>query len=189
MTRKNDDWFRAAYPDCLQPLRNYLRRFVGSTETAEDLAHDAFLRVYTAPDFEQIRSPRSYLFRTARNLALNVANHHCVSRTEAVEEVEQFVDEGTSVERETMTAEEFNLLCVAIGRLTPQRRRVLTLRSIYEYSCKEIADTLGISTRTVHRDLAAALETVHAARETIEANQACLYAQVIALRHGEEPPA
>lgn len=189
MLRKKDDWFKAAYPDCLQPLRNYLRRFVGSAEAAEDLAHDAFLRVYSAPDFEQIRSPHGYLFRTARNLALNVANQHSVAKTEAVEEVEQFADEDASVEHQAMTAEEFNLLCVAIGRLTPQRRRVLTLRAIYEYSCREIADTLGISTRTVHRDLAAALEAVHAARATIEADEACLYAQVIALRRDEEPSA
>ena len=52
MPRKKEDWFRAAYPDCLQPLRKYLRRFVGSAEAAEDLAHGAFLRVYNGPDFE-----------------------------------------------------------------------------------------------------------------------------------------
>jgi RNA polymerase sigma-70 factor (ECF subfamily) len=187
MSRKKDDWFRTTYPDCLKPLCNYLRRFVSSAEAAEDVAHDAFLRVYTAPDFEQIRSPRGYLFRTARNLALNVANQHGVTKTEAVEQVAQFADEGASVEREAMTAEEFDMLCVAIGRLAPQRRRVLTLRAIYDYSCGEIADQLGISRRTVHRDLAAALEVVHAARETIESDNGCLYAQVIALRRGEEP--
>jgi RNA polymerase sigma-70 factor (ECF subfamily) len=187
MSRKKDDWFRTTYPDCLKPLCNYLRRFLSSAEAAEDVAHDAFLRVYTAPDFEQIRSPRGYLFRTARNLALNVVNQHGVAKTETVEEVAQFADEGASVEREAMTAEEFDMLCVAIGRLAPQRRRVLTLRAIYDYSCGEIADRLGISRRTVHRDLAAALEVVHAARETIESDDGCLYAQVIALRRGEEP--
>lgn len=185
MPRKKEDWFRTTYPDCLQPLCNYLRRFVGSAETAEDLAHDAFLQVYTAPDFEQIRSPRGYLFRTARNLALNVANQHGVTKTEAIEEAAHLADEGASVERQVMTSEEFDMLCVAIGRLTPQRRQVLTLRTIYEYSCREIADELGISTRTVHRDLARGLEAVHAARESIESGKSCFYAQVIAFRRDE----
>jgi len=182
MPRRRDDWFKAAYPDCLAPLCQYLRRFVGSAEAAEDLAHEAFLRVYTAPDFEEIRSPRGYLFRTARNLALNVASQHAVARTDSVEEVAGLVDEETSVERQAMTEEEFDLLCVAIGRLSPQRRKVLTLRIFYGYSCQQIADRLGISLRTVHRDLARALEAVHAARKSIEAEQASLFAQVIALR-------
>lgn len=187
MPREKDDWFRIAYPDFLGPLCKYLRRFVGSQEAAEDLAHDAFLRVYTAPDFEQIRSPRGYLFRTARNLALNVASHQEVAKTDAVEEVARFVDEGASVERQAMTTEEFDMLCVAISRLTPQRRQVLTLRAFYECSCQEIAEKLQISTRTVHRDLARALEAVHAARVSIESDRASLYAQVIALRRGDEP--
>lgn len=189
MARKKDDWFRSIYPDSLRPLCNYLRRFLGSAEAAEDVAHDAFLRVYTAPDFARIRSPRSYLFRTARNLALNVVNQHDVAKTQGVEEVERFADEDPSVERQVMTSEEFDMLCIAVGRLPSQRRRVLTLRAIYGYSCREIANHLGVSTRTVNRDLAAALEAVHAARAAIEADEASLYAQVIALRRGEEPPA
>jgi RNA polymerase sigma-70 factor (ECF subfamily) len=184
---KKEDWFRTAYPDCLQPLCLYLRRFVASAEAAEDVAHDAFLRVYTAPDFEQIQSPRGYLFRTARNLALNVSNQHGVARTDPVEKIAHLADEDASLERQAMKTEEFNILCVAIGRLTEQRRQVLTLRVFYELSCQEIADQLGICTRTVLRDLARALEAVHAARESIESDKAGIYAQVIALRRAEEP--
>lgn len=64
-----------------------------------------------------------------------------------------------------MTAKEFNLLCVTIGRLAPQCRQVLTLRIIYGCSCREIADRVGISKRIVHRELEVALQTVHAARQ------------------------
>lgn len=187
MPRDRDDWFKTAYPDFLDPLCRYLRRFVTSAEAAEDVAHDAFLRVYTAPDFEQIRSPRGYLFRTARNLALNARSQHGVARTDRVEKIAQLVDEDASVEREAMTAEEFDILCVVMARLTPQRRQVLTLRTFYECSCREIAVRLGICTRTVYRDLARALEAVHAARESINSDNACLYKQAIGLRRSEEP--
>ena len=63
-----------------------------------------------------------------------------------------------------MGDDEFELLSVAISRLTPQRQKVLILRAFYEYSNQQIADKLGISLRTVHRDLARALEAIHAAR-------------------------
>jgi RNA polymerase sigma-70 factor (ECF subfamily) len=183
MPRHRDDWFRAAYPDFLEPLCKYLRRFV-PPEAAEDLAHEAFLRVYTAPDFESIRSPRGYLFRTARNLALNAASEHGVTRTDAVEELAGFADEAASVERQAMTDEEFDMLCIAIARLSPQRRKVLTLRIFYEYSCRQIADKLDISLRTVHRDLAGSLEAVHAARAAIEADRGSLFARMIRRRNG-----
>lgn len=178
MPRHRDDWFKAAYPDILEPLCKYLRRFV-SPETAEDLAHEAFLKVYTAPDFDSIRSPRGYLFRTARNLALNAASEHGTSRTEAVEEVASFEDERASVERQAMTDEEFDLLSIAIARLSPQRRTVLLLRLFYEYSTREIADKLDISPRTVHRDLAGALEAIHAARAAVESDRGSLFARLI----------
>ena len=183
MPRHRDDWFKTAYPDSLEPLRKYLRRFV-APDVAEDLAHEAFLRVYTAPDFESIRSPRGYLFRTARNLALNAASEHGASRTDAVEEVASFADEAASVERQAMTDEEFDMLCIAIARLSPQRRQVLTLRVFYEYSCRQIADRLGISLRTVHRDLARALEAVHSARTSIDGDRGSLFARMIGRRSG-----
>ncbi|HLT92345.1 MAG TPA: sigma-70 family RNA polymerase sigma factor [Woeseiaceae bacterium] len=186
MARRRDDWFKAAYPDCLAPLCRYLERFVGSPEMAEDLAHDAFLRVYTAPDFDEIRSPRGYLFRTARNLALNFATRHGLARTEPMREVACLVDEDTSVEHQAITEEELDLLCVAIARLSPQRRKVLTLRIFYDYSCQQIADRLGVSLRTVHRDLARALEAVHAARKSMESGKGSPLAQVIALRRREK---
>ena len=72
------------------------------------------------------------------------------------DKVATFEDERASVERQAMTDEEFDLLSIAIARLSPQRRKVLLLRLFYEYSTREIADKLDISLRTVHRDLARA---------------------------------
>lgn len=178
MSRCRDDWFKAAYPDILEPLCRYLRRFV-SRETAEDLAHEAFLKVYALPDFESIRSPRGYLFRTARNLALNAVQEHGTRRTEAIHEIAGFEDECASVERQAMTDEEFDLLSIAIARLAPQRRKVLVLRLFYEYSIQEIADKLDISVRTVHRDLARAIEAIHAARTAVEADRGSAFARLI----------
>lgn len=187
MSHHRRHWFKAAYTDFLEPLCEYLCRFV-PPEAAEDLAHEAFLRVYMAPNFESIRSPRGYLFRTARNLALNAASEHGTTLTEAVEEIASFQDEWASVERQAMMDEEFDLLCIAIARLTPQRRHVFILRFLYEYSTQQIADELDISTRTVHRDMVRALEAAQVVRSAVEADRGSPFARLMTRRrHGRRP--
>lgn len=180
MSRKNDEWFEAAYPKCLDALKKYLRRFVGSREAAEDLAHDAFLRVWTAPNFDQTRLTQGYLFTTARNLARDRNNLHRVARTDAAAEIAEIPDEQTSVEQQAMTAEEFETICRAMNRLPERRQRVLVLSAFFGFSGQDIADHLKISRATVHRELGRAIETVHAARALIECEKTSRNARAIA---------
>lgn len=53
-----------------QPLVRMLIGFVGSATTAEDLAHEVYVRVLIASRDRQIDNLRAFLYRTARNLAL-----------------------------------------------------------------------------------------------------------------------
>lgn len=171
MPPNNDDWFEAAYPRCIDSLRKYLRRFVGSREEAEDLAHDAFLRVWAAPNFDRGRETQGYLFATARNLALDWNKAHHVAKSDPVDTLPDLPDDGSSVEQDAMTAEEFRTLSKAMSRLPERRRDVLMLRAFFDYSCQEIADQLKISRTTVHRELARAIGTIHAARTLIESER------------------
>ncbi len=51
------------------PLLSYARRLVPTGDVAEDLVQEAFLRLHA--QFGQVRAPRSWLYRTVHNLALN----------------------------------------------------------------------------------------------------------------------
>lgn len=171
MPRNNDDWFKTAYPKCIESLKKYLRRFVGSREEAEDLAHDAFLRVWASSNFDAGRERQGYLFATARNLALDWNKAHHVAKSDSVDTLPEIPDNGSSVEQHAMTAEEFRTLSKAMSRLPERRRDVLMLRAFFECSCQEIADRLNISRTTVHRELARAIATIHAARTLIESER------------------
>jgi len=52
-------------------LKRYLRRFIRSREVADDLAQEAFLRAFAAESGQVIEQPKAFLFKVARNLALN----------------------------------------------------------------------------------------------------------------------
>ena len=51
------------------PLLAYALRFLPEADMAQDLVQEAFLRLHA--HFDQVRTPRSWLYRTVHNLALN----------------------------------------------------------------------------------------------------------------------
>lgn len=157
--RTRDDWLIQVYVDCIDELTKYVRRFVGSPEAAEELAHDAFLRVYTAKNFDQDRSPQGYLFTAARNLALSRNACHRVTRTYSIDEPDDIRDEHRSVERDVLAEQEFDTLHAAMTALPEQQQDVVAMYAVGQ-TYQEIADQLGISKATVCRQMARALESL-----------------------------
>src|SRR6478735_756330 len=51
------------------PLLAYAFRFTGEAGAAEDMVQEAFMRLHA--QFDEVREPRRWLYRTVHNLALN----------------------------------------------------------------------------------------------------------------------
>ena len=51
------------------PLLSYALRLSGDLSAAEDIVQETFVRLHS--QFDQVREPRRWLYRTAHNLALN----------------------------------------------------------------------------------------------------------------------
>jgi RNA polymerase sigma-70 factor (ECF subfamily) len=51
------------------PLLIYARRLVGDFSAAEDIVQDAFMKLHA--QFQQIRTPQAWLYRTVHNLAVD----------------------------------------------------------------------------------------------------------------------
>jgi len=51
------------------PLLSYALRLIGELGAAEDVVQDAFMKLHA--QFDQVREPRRWLYRTVHNLALN----------------------------------------------------------------------------------------------------------------------
>src|SRR2546428_11797383 len=51
------------------PLLGYALRLVGQLSVAEDVVQDAFMKLHA--QFDDVREPRRWLYRTVHNLALN----------------------------------------------------------------------------------------------------------------------
>jgi len=151
-------------------LKRYLARMLRRPEDVEDIAQEAFVRVLEAGSKGEIHYHKAYLYRTARNLALN----SLARKSNLLEDyIEDFPDpdvftDNTNPEDEVAGQQRFELFCRAAAELPEQCRRVLILRKVYGLSQQEVADRLGISVSTVEKHLAKGLLRCSARMQSLE---------------------
>jgi RNA polymerase sigma factor (sigma-70 family) len=145
-----------------ESLRGRLARSVAGIvppREIEDIVQEAYVRVCQVEEQSGIRSPRSYLFRTARNLALDHVKRAESRLTDSLEDDGQVTghDAGRHPDETLQQAasnEEFALFCDAVRHLPVQCRRAFVLKKVYGYTQREIAAELGISDSTVEKHIA-----------------------------------
>jgi RNA polymerase sigma-70 factor (ECF subfamily) len=155
-----------AYLENEAALKRYLRRFIRSRETADDLAQEAFLRAFAAESGRVIEAPKAFLFKVAKNLALNELARQSSAAIEPLGDFEgQEVLEDSSqalVDDVVDSRERMRVLARAIAALPPQCAKVFILRKMQGLSQKEIAARLDISVRTVENHVALGLSRCRA---------------------------
>jgi RNA polymerase sigma-70 factor (ECF subfamily) len=161
--QKNRD-FASVYRATLAPLRRYLTRLLGNTTEAQDVAHDAYLRVYPTGDKSAADQPEAVLYTTARRLAINRLKRRSISPFDADgSAVETAASSAPGVAQQVMARQELRLLEAAIAELPEGCRSVLLLRKVELLSHREIAERLGIAVSTVEKQHARALRLLRSA--------------------------
>lgn len=156
--------FSAFYRATLGPLRRYLGRLLGNTSEAQDVAHDAYLRVYPSVADEKTERPEALLYVTARRLAINRLKRRSISPLAPEgNSLETTASTTPGVAQQVMARQEWRLLEEAIASLPEGCRAVLLLRKVELLSHREIADRLGIAISTVEKQHARALRLLKAA--------------------------
>lgn len=150
--------FGGFYRETIAPLRRYLSRFLGNATEAQDVAHDAYLRVRPSMEENTARKPEALLYTTARRLALNHIKRRRISPfSPQPEDLESTASREPDVAHQVMARQELLQLEDAIAALPRGCRTVLLLRKVEMLSHQEIANRLNISVSTVEKQHARAL--------------------------------
>lgn len=155
-----------AYLENEVALKRYLRRFIRSREAADDLAQEAFLRTFAAESGRMIEAPKAFLFKVAKNLALNELARQSSMAIEPLGDFDgrEVLEDSSqaAVDNVIYSRERVRLLARAVAALPPQCAKVFILRKMQGMSQKEIAVRLNISVRTVESHVALGLSRCRA---------------------------
>lgn len=139
-------------------LRNLLRRRGESHHDAEDLVQEAFLRLHEyLRSGEEVRQPRSFLTRTALNLAIDHGRSRDRHPTETLENV-VLIDLSSSPQEEFEARQRLNdITRILDTRVSRRARNIYYLHRLEGYTHTEIAERMQLSVRTVEKEVARVL--------------------------------
>jgi RNA polymerase sigma-70 factor (ECF subfamily) len=155
----DDDAFGEIVDRYKDPLVNYLTHLVRSRDRAEEIAQDAFVRLYrSASNYRERDKLGPYLFRIATNLTVTE-----IRRAKRWTLLMPRLDASTT---RSVAAPDANLITdeiqrqvnAALERLPVKYRAPLVLFEIEEWSYDEIAAALEVRTGTVKSRISRARE-------------------------------
>jgi RNA polymerase sigma factor (sigma-70 family) len=140
-------------------LQRFINRLVRNRSTAEDLVQDAFVNMLRSDQATEIEHSRSYLTRTARNLAID---HLRREKIQALHKGEPGAADGPICHQPQPDAivqgrQELAVLRGVITRLPFKCRAVFLLSREHGLTMKQISARLGIAEKTVEKHIMRAM--------------------------------
>ena len=148
-----------------QGMAAFVERYVRSPDMAEELVQDIFLKIWTKRErLTEIESLKTYLYRAARNQALNHLRRLKLERRWQEEQALAGEPSTTFAADEDASGQELAAVVqAAIERLPPRCREVFLLSRDGGLTYAEIATTLEISVKTVETQMGRALKALRGA--------------------------
>ncbi len=144
-----------------QSLRRFIRRFVHLPWDAEDIVQEAYLRLLEhRPRGRDSNEIPRYLFAIARNLVVDRRRRAVreARRRESLFELKAQLDNAAPAPDELAVVDQASeCLRGALDELPERARHAFLLHRFEGLRYESIAAHLGVTTRTVERDIAAAL--------------------------------
>lgn len=160
-----DRQFTVLYSDHHSWLHGWLRRKLGCSQRAADLAHDAFIRVLTLAEPQSLKEPRAFLTTTATRLLIDGARRRKLEQA-YLEALAVHAEEGATPSPEAIHAalQALERIAQLLEGLAYKPREAFLLNRLDGLSYSEIAKVLGVSSSMVKQYMASVL--VHCYRVT-----------------------
>lgn len=157
------------------PLVSYFARMVRDRALAEDLAQEAFLRVYQARQRYQPEARfTTWLYRIATNLALNALRDRKAGDAAALDEdesgvsrVARIADKRVTAEEQLMLSDRERLIRRAVEALPERQRAAVILHKYQDVDYRQIGKILGLSESAVKSLLFRAYENLRVRLEPL----------------------
>lgn len=151
--------FQKVFEQYYNPLCNYALTFVKDLSSSEDIVQEVFVKIWEKKqDIIATEGVRFYLFTAVRNNCLTFLQRE---KKAAIVELSDYdaADDQVPISQEGKTETDYRTqIAAAMEQLPPKCREVFMLSRISKQSYKDIADTLGLSIKTVENQIGKALK-------------------------------
>jgi RNA polymerase sigma-70 factor (ECF subfamily) len=132
-------------------LKCFISGYVVNSQDVDDVCQETFLRTYKSSLENEVKTPKSFMFKVAKNLIFSDFRRASTQLNEYVEDID-LVDsqlELNDLESNTLAQEKLGVMCEAIAGLPNKCRQVVVMRKVYGMTTKDIAKRMDISASTV----------------------------------------
>ncbi len=136
-----------------QTLVNAAARIIGCTSHAEDVVHDAFLKLHTVGVTSSIRSQTKYLMQVVRNLAIDHYRRRALEQRHSAAEEEGLAaatPEAATPEAINLNHQTISVVSAALAELPERTRYAFEMHRLQGQTQCEIARSLGVSPTLVN---------------------------------------
>jgi RNA polymerase sigma-70 factor (ECF subfamily) len=150
------DEFQRAFSDWYVPVRNFIYFRCGDIDLAEDLAQDAFIKLWESRERVERSTLKAYLYKIAQNQTINYQKRQQLFF--------RFQKQGSNdrdfdTPEKMMEMEEYeNRLQEVIAALPDGGREVFLMNRLEDLTYQEIADRLGLSVKAIEKRMSKVLQ-------------------------------
>ncbi|MBB2150683.1 RNA polymerase sigma factor [Pedobacter gandavensis] len=155
--------FSELYDRYSRVISTYIKRFVNSSDLAEDLTQEVFIKIWQHKSkLSEVRSIKAYLLIMARNHTLNSLKKAMRSDVAMAEVINCFVEQRNDTEEELLSKEYLHYLEKALSELPLRTREIFRLCRQEGKSYDEVAFALGISRNAVKNHMVGSMKILSA---------------------------
>ena len=140
------------------PLMNYVYRYIGDRDEAEDIVQETFVKVYNnANAYKPIAKFSTWIYTVAGNLARTAIRRKKIGQVFSIFKLRRDEDGGSfdipdmtySAEKRVEERFRSDAIQKALGELEESHREIIILSDIQEFSYEEICTITGLKMGTV----------------------------------------
>lgn len=140
-------------------VSDFAYRFIRVREDVDDLTHNVFYKLWQHRDhLGDVDSFKAYLFMMTRNMIFKFFRHQQVVTDYVEQEKDRMEKEISDGETIVTTADLLEMINLMISRMPELQRKAFCMSRYDNMTYAEIAEELGVSSKTVQRYVHLAVE-------------------------------
>jgi RNA polymerase sigma factor (sigma-70 family) len=143
-------------PPVFARVRDALRRRGSSTQDAEDIVQDAWVRLVSYERDQVVEQPEAFMMRAALNLSVDAHRIRVSHGEEVLLEDVVLLDTAPGTEAIVLARERMARLSLGLGRMNDKTRDIFLCHRMEGMTYQEIAQRYGMSISTVEKYIAKA---------------------------------